>query len=348
MISLLFSLLVLPASAAISFGNGFVVGNGGDGYEVEEQVLLRDLLEAGISEPEIGFISQKHHLDRIQNHPWRLDFDADLLSRKISDLNTLVPLFGDAVLESLLAHELLPLQTKLARLNEGENLLDLPSEHLIQIANRLGAVIRIHQPSWNRMPQSHRVALLIHEALYSLVRLNCMAIGESEFTCLPDTRKVREITGRLFLAHRHESAIQLSREIDPSFRLPRRLEPNSSVWNPAAPSFLKLSRGALSVSEHMGAAGSPRPISTLARILCQQFERTGGFTGSGEQQAVLEITVNHPQPFFFTYLSPLGTQQAVKWSLEGQRFSPMVGLTKNDCEQRLVLEAARLRESRTN
>lgn len=343
MISFLVSLLIsVPAYAAIPFGNGFVVGNGGDGYLVDGRILLRDLLESGAkSEPEFGLVFTTRHEERIRDHRWGVPFNRNLLARKLTDLNVFYPFLGDAVLETLLQFNLTPIQTKLFPLREGETIVDLPPENLVQIANRLGSMIRIHEPSWRRMPESHRIALLIHEGLYGLAQLDCANVPPHRArVCTPNVRKVREITGRVFLLQTHDSAVRLNREIDPLFRLPFYRGQAPLDWNTEVSNTLRLASADFSWTEIFGSLRQPRLPSLAVRTLCNRFERARAFQEDGALDFI--VHVRQPTPVFFSYTSSFGPQQAVGWSSRGRRSAVMRGLNKDNCERRLTLEAVRL------
>lgn len=343
MISFLISFMIAtPGFAAFPSSNGFVVGNGGDGYRIDSRILLRDLLETGGAEsPEFGPLVMERHLERIRHHIWGFSFNHELLAAKISDLNVIYPHLGDAVLETLLIYNWIAVQIKLSPVQEGETLIDLPQEDSVQIANRLGSVIRLHLPSWTSMPETHQVALLIHEGLYSLVHLSC-STGDSESVCSPDLRKVREITGRLFLRQRFDSARALSREIDRLFRLPYYEGGSSAPWNPRVVNSITLRSEKPAASETLG-LGDPPALHSLditARILCEQLQSNHGF--SAGSPLALDVDIRQPYPFFFTYRSPFGLQQAIAWSLVGHRSVILDDLTRENCAQRLGAEAARL------
>lgn len=166
-------LLFLIGFASLNaMAGGHVVGNGGDGFLVGDRVVLRDLVEAGLEE-------RAYYGDRIDTS---IAFSVtslsvvspsqrSLLTRKLTDLNLALPRLGDIVLDVLKAYSWSFVSTPLETIPDDGSIIQPPSGGTpVQIANRMGSTIRIHLPHWNRMSADHQVALLLHEAFYSLLR----------------------------------------------------------------------------------------------------------------------------------------------------------------------------------
>jgi hypothetical protein len=62
------------------------------------------------------------------------------------------------------------------------------------IANRFVGTIRLHRPSWELLSEEHKVALLIHEALYSLLTPVCLDTKH----CFQPAYRARDIVAMAF------------------------------------------------------------------------------------------------------------------------------------------------------
>lgn len=182
-----------------TIAGGFVLGNGADGLIVDSKLYLRDLVEAGVeTQPYFGDKIDARLAERIKVlsiDKTRLPYSEELLVRKLSDLNRIYPYFGDYIFEALQSYQWLAVQAPLFLLPDPETVVDLPFER-VQIANRLDFTIRVHHDSWMRLNDENRVALLIHEALYSLLEPVCEAAPS--VTCEQPGRVARTFTGWLF------------------------------------------------------------------------------------------------------------------------------------------------------
>lgn len=190
--------LVTALSSLPVWAGGYVIGNGGQGIEKNGVLTLRDLVEAGVEHNVfIGKDEDPLIMSRMGGLPIpqdQLPVSKDLLARKLSDLNSLYPNLGLFVLDAIKSYSWIAINTSLDFTPDPEHFLATKPQDLIQIANRLDSTIRVDRSKWLEMDQGNRVALVIHEALYSLLKETC----NSENICSQQARAARAITGRLF------------------------------------------------------------------------------------------------------------------------------------------------------
>lgn len=217
----LFSLLLLMVLFPDhSSGIGYVVGNGGEGWFIEENLYLYDLVEGGIEKnPYIGAETKevfKSYAAQLKVRLNDLPFSESLLVRKLSDLERVLPGLGYYIAESLTSHLWMGVATPLESTVDQERVLK--GSNNVQIANRLDHTIRIYRPFWNLLNQEHQIALLIHEGVYSLLKPACDVSG----FCAQSSRQARTITALLFTeAHFKTDPTQISSHIVPLLSIPQ-------------------------------------------------------------------------------------------------------------------------------
>jgi hypothetical protein len=192
--AVLSALSIAPFEAAAS---GYVIGNGGDGVFVKGRLVLRDLDESGVTEPYFGDLIDpdiEARMSALPIDPSTLPFSWQLLARKLTDLNRLSPDLGQFVLEAIRSYAWIALPASLALVPDPEYLLDA-SIPPVQIANRLDTTIRIASGAWRQLDDANRIALIIHEAVYSLLRPICERTSN---TCFQSAHTARDLTGRFF------------------------------------------------------------------------------------------------------------------------------------------------------
>ena len=192
-------LLLLPCDFARAGGSGFV-GNGGDGVELNGQLYLRDLWSLGLE----GSAFVGTAIDSKQPLPpdsssISFVYPQDLLTRKIADLNRACPGVGDYVLGSIKSYAWVLEDFPLTPIQDSDDPLLLPpGARLVQIANRFGNTIRIHAASFARLDDVNKVALIIHEAVYSLITPISSARLPADGTFAQPSYIARAITGSFF------------------------------------------------------------------------------------------------------------------------------------------------------
>lgn len=179
-------------------GPGIVIGNSGDGYlNSDGRVLLRDLVEVGLTENAfIGYASDpfiKRHV--IQQRIGLGSYNQDALIFKLSGIQKYAPALGDLLLKAIGMHQWRFISSPLSPLPHDERLIEVPSDYKpVQIANRLNRSIYVHKAMWDRMPEKHQIALVVHEAVSSLLKPQCSEEGG----CFQSARRARELVGLLF------------------------------------------------------------------------------------------------------------------------------------------------------
>lgn len=190
MFSLLIKILI-----SIAWAGGNFVGNGGDGYSTpDNKIYLRDLVEMGAHQNAwIGNEIDQNILSQLDNFIFPEDFPKELLAQKITDLNRTSKYFGDMVLQTLLMYNWVMVDAPLGMIADDGDIIQ-PIGTFVQIANRLGSTIRIHKSSWKEMNDTNQIALLIHEAIYGMLKPKPSTLNF--YTQSP--RKAREIVGLMF------------------------------------------------------------------------------------------------------------------------------------------------------
>ncbi len=188
-------------------GRGYVIGNGGDGYSVNGSIFVADLLEIGlekISLAEDGAISPRiaRNLDQI-GLPFA--YPRDALARKLTELNARVPGLADCLIVAMGLYRWRMVAVPIGLVNDLEGrTIGIPESLRVQLAVRLSDVIRIQQSVWDQLNETNKVALLLHEAFYSLVAPTIYQINRSpdgSVVALIETqspRKTRELVGLAF------------------------------------------------------------------------------------------------------------------------------------------------------
>ena len=177
------------------------VGNGGDGYYIDGQVYLSDLYLGGreLSEtPWFGDLRKGNIEDLLPAPRGQIvDFPYDLLVRKLSDMDEIYPGLGQMTAAAITMHTWLFVDGKLGpTCDQSESILDLQNasiEH-VQIANRHEMEIRLHRDLWARMNDEHRVAVIVHEGVYSMLKTPAVRAP-----CSQAANLTRKIVRRLFM-----------------------------------------------------------------------------------------------------------------------------------------------------
>lgn len=173
MFILLVCLLVSPALLAGTF-----FGNSGDGVDDGVHLYVRDLFESGTAtQPYFGTISDPR-FERQFNLAHFQEL-RPLMARKLSDLNRAYDGLGDLLLQAIAMYHWEFTDLPLELIPDIEQVKLPESVRRVQLANRLGGSILISRPSWSRLDLSNRVALILHEASYSLLVPTCTS-GECQ------------------------------------------------------------------------------------------------------------------------------------------------------------------------
>lgn len=196
-------LILTTLQSLAGTGSGHFVGNGGEGFRIGGKIFVRDLYESGLHlEPYVGNQIDTRLESRLQNSHFSLvlkylNVDSRILLRKLTDLDRLHPNLGHYVLSAVEFYQWKKVTTLLGKLNDTIPVLEIPEEDQFVVANRFMYSIRLANPPelplWDLLSQEHKVALIIHEGLYSLVRPSCK---DSE--CNQSPILARELVGAAF------------------------------------------------------------------------------------------------------------------------------------------------------
>lgn len=171
------TLLSLIFVSTMSLAGGNVVGNAGDGFMVNGELHLRDLIEVRTDiTPWVGpLIDPAMPVDGLNKALAPLAFPTDILQRKLNDMNLLAPGSGDAVISLIESYEWKMTDDDDTTDTEGSfTLPNLSESSRVQIAIRRFGLITVNRAAWALLPDTHKAALIIHEALFSAMRPLCM------------------------------------------------------------------------------------------------------------------------------------------------------------------------------
>lgn len=190
--------LIVFFAASVSHGS-FFIGNGGEGLRQGSKIVLRDLYEANLAErPFFGAKIDAKVAGRLRGSAALngLSVDMDLLARKLTDIQALYPFLGEALAEVIGFYGWILVDGALTPIDDGGLLIRDPEAELVQIANRLLGTIRIQREAWEKMSPEHRVALILHEAVYGALTVKCQPIRP--ITCRQSAPQAREAVAFFF------------------------------------------------------------------------------------------------------------------------------------------------------
>ncbi|MFS4460850.1 hypothetical protein [Bdellovibrio sp. HCB2-146] len=185
-------ILTMTTSIALARGGVTDLGNGGAGVLVNGRPVVLDLYEMGLEEgaidqsikPDADMIAAVLGLDLLNSS------EKGLLAIKLTEVSRLNARVGTLLAMGLSRYIWQVVQADLNVIPE-KTPLDVET---VQLANRLGSVVRIQKGLWDKMSSSNKVALLIHEVVYAYAPLRIA--GESLYR--QDSIPVRELVGLLF------------------------------------------------------------------------------------------------------------------------------------------------------
>lgn len=168
------------------------VGNPGKGVYVGDRLVLLDLFEMGLSNPKIDEFQEPLaiYLTKARSLSLLTTAEARLLAIKLTELRAVSPKLADSIAIALNLYIWRALASELVDIPE-DSPVKLPGESII-LANRMGAVIRVSQPTWERLDSVNRVALVMHEMMMALAPHFLEDMTTSAF-------RVRQIVGYLFM-----------------------------------------------------------------------------------------------------------------------------------------------------
>lgn len=315
-IKLIGTLALTFTFASVTHGNGAIfIGNAGEGVVLPDgQILLRDLAEAGILRPSFGDKideSLSAAVERISMLPM-LQINKSLLKRKLTDLNTISPKLGEILALSLAIYQWNFVRGDALRVNP-EDPLTAHDERRVELATRLLGRISVNYDAFVKMNDVQRVALLIHEGLFSLLKVKC-----NLSICSQSSPEARALVSRLFkpgaefdlnlremlslsLAIPDKDVLCQVPSVEVQFRLTSLLgERNSLVSSSQSDPVSVRSYPALD---------DQRIYSDLSTLACSSEARDG--RPASDLRAVVEASVQMLKVHSFIYESSFGKQYGV-------------------------------------
>lgn len=176
--TLIFTLLV--GASTLAFAQ-YKTGNGGEGIQVSGGLFLRDLYERNLHEtPFVGARAFPEFQSRISTLPLTAA-QWEILAKKLTDAQALSGCLGELLTSALLSYQWTFEDLPLDLLPEEGVIRSLPDSMRVQIAIRTGTTIHIYRHAWDRLNDVHKIALLLHEAVYGLSGLDPYSGNQDNF-----------------------------------------------------------------------------------------------------------------------------------------------------------------------
>lgn len=181
------------------------VGSGGEGYESHGKIFTRDLFDYDLHEAP-WFGTERDPILAAQLAKWNpLELspqELDLLLRKLTDLNSAHNFLGDDLLMVLEYFNWSYTKDPLVLLEPDEIRKPIDKTKRVSIANRFMNSIVINRELFQRLDEKNKIALLLHEAIYSVTSLNYQQNGNA----FVSVATARLVTSTLF----NESALKIA------------------------------------------------------------------------------------------------------------------------------------------
>lgn len=250
LLAVVFFLLSMPAHAR------YFVGNGGEGIESETGLYLRDLFERDLHRlppsTQLQSYEASPELQKKLSSAFLLTpSQQKLLLLKLGDAERLYPCLGELLSKAIVSYTWLWSTTPLGLLPEEGVIRSFPDSERVQIANRAGTTIHIHDQSWSRLDDLNKVGLILHEALYSLAYIEPKWRRQSNFY-------TTEVVGLIF-----------NPTADPTSASPlvsHLLGEDNGEFCSARKSHFKIGYLINSINEKISLVGSFSPIFTIEEL----------------------------------------------------------------------------------
>lgn len=197
-------LLLAIALTGVGAHAAIRIGNGGEGTCPDRSsqepchtvIYLRDLYQANLHlapylgdeiDPEIE--KEVNASEAVRS----IGISKSLLARKLTDLQKMQLHFGHIVLSAIEVYRWQFVDSALKLLPDDAPIEEIPDSWRVPVANRFQDVIRIDRAAWQLMPEVHKMALVIHEALYAMLRAQC-----GRGNCVQHAFIARDIVARVF------------------------------------------------------------------------------------------------------------------------------------------------------
>ncbi|KYG64792.1 hypothetical protein AZI86_11345 [Bdellovibrio bacteriovorus] len=281
------------------------VGSGGEGYESEGQIYTRDLYDYDLHKtPWFGNDRDPILEARLKN--WdQLDLSAeerDLLLRKLTDLNARHPYLGDDIMMVLEYFRWSYSNEKLVLLEPDEIRKPIDKTKRVSIANRFINSILVERNAFQKLDSKNKIALLLHEAIYSLTDIHYNEKGMA----VVSVATARLITSTLFDKAALESASTAN-----LFRNQLRLSLNSDLFRAFTGSYVQVvlsdKSGSLSSSHRAvfslnGILGDSRPLKEMCIVFLSKGTAPLGYVELSALDKIVKAE---------SYHFPSGTQDAL-------------------------------------
>jgi hypothetical protein len=180
-------------------------GNGGEGLQIENRIVLRDMVVNGQYQPPQFGPAVDPNIRQMSNlYVFEaIGVDTTLLLRKLTDIDANVPGLGIHIYAVLLSYKW-ELQDLLLWLTDEEDVAPAGVQR-IPIAVRgfpFFRTISVARGTWHQLTPEDRVGLLIHEAVYALQYPNCV-----KTYCRQDPEITRSMTRFLMTATKEDPGV---------------------------------------------------------------------------------------------------------------------------------------------
>jgi hypothetical protein len=194
--------------------------------------------------------------------------------------------------------------------------IGLPDSSRVQLAVRLSEVIRIQQSAWDHLNEANKVALILHEAFYSLIvptfyKTNRNPDGTiNSIIKIQSSRNTRELVGLAFDVDRSDKLLNLSiNYLGLNFLGSSGASGIVPKWN------IKLvTAGNITMKEFTFAFSDIMPVSSVQIFITETCQSAiESQSTSGSQSPVLSGVLSQSMlyPTSVSYDSPFGDQTAV-------------------------------------
>jgi hypothetical protein len=204
------------------------IGNGGAGVMVNGKPVLLDLYEMGLTS---GFIEKQlasadEYMTAAQAVTALTVNEQIILAKKLTEIHNVSPRLAIFLALALREYVWAVIDVNLNVIPEASPL----NIQTVQLANRLGSVIRLQKSYWDMMDESNRIALVLHEVAYAYAPVNLLnaefhpdggvvptdgaaAIEKARnLVFKQDSIPVRELIGILFLPN-SEATLRLRQSV---------------------------------------------------------------------------------------------------------------------------------------
>ncbi len=192
-----------PQGAGLQYGE---VGNGGHGIRQAGRIFLYDLWESGLHDREkigVPTSDMARSLEAFFSSDLAHTFPHDpafvtLLSKKLVDIHEMDPILTLTLVETIQAYGWAFTDARLRPLRLPDPVHDVAEGDIVLLANRSGRFIYLYRQAWNQMDQWNRVALVLHEAIYSLLPPLVVRVSDVLTELRQDGKRARQFVALLF------------------------------------------------------------------------------------------------------------------------------------------------------